>query len=363
MASPVGTRASAARASDVTNSWVTAGCAKGGEPLSLRRVLQAVVEGHESAIRGGPGPLERRGELERIRGSKGVEPENPKRLLANAVARLDLEPARSEQIEERARRLFLRLGQLSVLVQSGDRGCAFDCRPPPDDQFRVLLQQLLGPLRPGLGQHERYQRRGVPEPHQPDSRSASRAASDRPSWSIGWAWSQKFFGNARAGERSRPVRSRRSRRLSSSRPPFTGASPGDQFAAVGDQDFVALPDNVEEGAEFGSEFGDRRGLNPMTTIVIANLIVQAVTSRGPSGRAGGAGIRPYTRPPEIDRRPSGSRTRFPGYSPGETQTNLGRHAGGHITKKLRMVGVKWGTTATCYSMVSVLSCFHDPHVP
>jgi hypothetical protein len=82
---------------------------------------------------------------------------------------------------------------------------------------------------PSLGgtwliEDQRYQRRGVPEPHQPSTRSSSNVESERPSASRGRGVAQKVLGRRAVAGRIRPLRMRASRRLSSETPPATGAN-------------------------------------------------------------------------------------------------------------------------------------------
>lgn len=58
--------------------------------------LETLVEGYERSIWWRTGPLERRGELQRIRRAKWMQAKHAQRLFANGIAGLNLVPTLSQ---------------------------------------------------------------------------------------------------------------------------------------------------------------------------------------------------------------------------------------------------------------------------
>jgi hypothetical protein len=69
----------------------------GFEALALSRLTQPIVERHERGTGFATGPLEGGRELQRVSGSKRMEPQQPKCAFPQRVPRLDLIPARAER--------------------------------------------------------------------------------------------------------------------------------------------------------------------------------------------------------------------------------------------------------------------------
>src|ERR1035437_4603612 len=111
------------------------------EPLALRCVAQAIVERDEGAGGRRTGPLERGRKLQRVGRAQRMQSQQAERLLAHAIARLHLEPARPERVEQRARFLLLLPREVTFTVQPRDGRRTFEGGTPPDDRLGVLLDR------------------------------------------------------------------------------------------------------------------------------------------------------------------------------------------------------------------------------
>src|SRR5204862_261081 len=151
-------------------------------------------------------PQEPRGELEGLSSVELMQEQNAGGQVADLAAGLDFGPALGELRHDLAGLVLQGACEDVVAPQPGEGGLTLDRGLPPDGERLVLVHDVSEKARLGLPEAEGVDRRGVPDPHRPLSRSSRTAFTPAPVGSPGRGIFQNPFGSFPEPSRTSPAR-------------------------------------------------------------------------------------------------------------------------------------------------------------